>query len=245
MLIAAIHDITNILYKSEIPAVKDILTIPPERMVGSVAEVNKGVFSIERRPYEMRDWRGKAATPMVKSKPVETAYVLKTPVSMGPSNTTGRLMMLASAGNAGTLTKESLAWGLFAFWYKEYRRELTDIHQQHFVLDMAANFGVDYDPFNPKVPDRLLPVLDKARQHAAGGGKYSGLAPADQKFLTSKVISMLKSGEVEEADLSDIEKASIADAYEQVRLSLQSQALGQGWSQAELTDALLNWYELV
>ena len=60
-----------------------------------------------------------AVTPKVDSKPVETAYVLNTPVSMGPSNTTGRLMMLANASNASTVSRESLAWALFAFWYKK------------------------------------------------------------------------------------------------------------------------------
>lgn len=245
MLIAAIHDITNILFKSDVPAVKEIVTIPPERMVGSVAEVNQGRFSIERRPYEMKDWRGKAATPKVDSKPVETAYVLNTPVSMGPSNTTGRLMMLANASNASTVSRESLAWGLFAFWYKEYRRELTDIHPQHFVLDMAANFNVGYDPLRPQVPDRLLPILVKAERHAGQGGTFRQLPPVEQTMLTKKVIGLLQSGTVEEDRLSKIEAASISHLYEQRRSELVSAAMGQGWSQGELTEQLVSWYEQV
>lgn len=245
MLIAAIHDITNILFRNLAPAVKEIVTIPDARMVGSVAEVNQGRFSIEREPYAMEDWRGKSATPKVASKPVETAYVLKTPVSMGPSNTTGRLMMLAQASNASTLSKESLAWGLFAFWYKEYRRELTDIHPQHFVLDMAANFNVGYDPLRPGVPERLLPIQEKARRHAERGGTFSQLPQADQAMLTKKIIGDLQSGTVEEAALSKIDAASIAGLYEDTRVKLQAVAMGSAWAQDELSQALHDWFHEV
>lgn len=246
MLIAAIHDVTNIIYGSGISAVKDILTIPDELLAGSVADVDdEHFFSIKRKPYLMKDWRGKSATPMVSSKPVQTAYVLNTPVSMGPSNTTGRLMMLAAASGASKNFKESLAWGLFAFWYHVYRRELTDIHQQHFVLDMAANFGVDYNPLQPELPERLLPILDRAQLHAKRGGTFFQLTPIDQKYLTIKVRELLKSHEISEENLSKIEKESATLLFNPVQSKLVAAALNQGWTQSDLYDELLHWVDYI
>ena len=153
--------------------------------------------------------------------------------------------MLAQASNASTLSKESLAWGLFAFWYKEYRRELTDIHPQHFVLDMAANFNVGYDPLRPGVPERLLPIQEKARRHAERGGTFSQLPQADQAMLTKKIIGDLQSGTVEEAALSKIDAASIAGLYEDTRVKLQAVAMGSAWAQDELSQALHDWFHEV
>lgn len=72
--------------------------------------------------------------------------LLDNPTDMGPSMTAARMFVLAAAGGARSHQIEALALALFAFWNRTYRRDITDIHRYHFTMDMAANFGVDYDP---------------------------------------------------------------------------------------------------
>jgi len=238
LLTAAIHDVTDILWTNE--DAKPIVTIPDQRKQATIASVRDDRLLFERAVYQDSDWRGKSATPKEASAPIETARVLATPVSMGPSNTTGRMMMLAEASGADVQTRESIAWGLFAFWYREYRRELTDIHRQHFVMDMAANFGVPYDPGQPIVPTRYS-VLERAKQHALLGGRFATLPPSDQLELTDAAVKLLTAGRT----LSEIEKESVRALEARTTKILLGIAMRDGWSQDELTGALVQWYRWV
>ncbi|MFE2409932.1 hypothetical protein ACFXDE_16510 [Kitasatospora sp. NPDC059408] len=105
---------------------------------------------LDRTPVE-RTFRGAAATPNQLDPHVATAGRLGYPVSLGPSRTTGKLIRLAHEAGATPEEKKALAFSLLSLWYTDYRRDLTDIHRYHFVMDMAANFGVDYDPFSRPV----------------------------------------------------------------------------------------------
>lgn len=69
-------------------------------------------------------------------------------------------MKLAHVTGADPQMKESIAYALMALWYTDYRRDLTDIHRYHFVMDMAANFGVPYNPY-------------RAPHNPATGGDYA------------------------------------------------------------------------
>jgi hypothetical protein len=135
---------------------------------GQRAELVTSEF--ERRP--LGDYRGQSATPLQSNAQVATAGKLGYPVSLGPSRTTGKLMMLAQATGATPAMKEAIAWAIFSLWYTDYRRDLTDIHRYHFVMDMASVFGVPYDPVG--VPRR------------PGGGDYTGLIHASLKEARGK-----------------------------------------------------------
>ncbi|BAZ08736.1 hypothetical protein NIES4071_05420 [Calothrix sp. NIES-4071] len=238
LLIAAIHDITDILWSKE--TTKSIVTIPDNCKQGLNAEVNQGQLEYTRKQFEDKDWRGKGATPKETSFPIETSRVLKIPVCMGPSNTTGRMMMLAQASGASVKTKESIAWGLFAFWYNEYRRELTDIHRQHFVLDMAANFGVNYNPEQPVIPERFN-VLTQAQQHSLQGGNYHNFPHELKPMLEHASVQKLKNG----LELSEIEKEATLNVEERTRHKIVILIMQQGGSQEQLTEALSHWYNYV
>ena len=169
-LISAIHDVSELLYKPAVEAereAKRYAEVPEDKLVGKVlldaslpADAPPGRLPDTPPTFETRPlgkYRGTAATPVQGNAQVATAGRLGYPVSMGPSRSVGKLMVLAQSLGASTEMKEGLAWAIFALWYTEYRRDLTDIHRYHFVMDMAANFGVPYDPVAaprpPGVPD--------------------------------------------------------------------------------------------
>jgi hypothetical protein len=237
MLITAIHDVTDILWTND--NTKQIVSIPAARKQSTVAVVHGDQLMMARAAYEDRDWRGASATPKEAAAPIEAARVLATPVSMGPSNTTGRMMMLAEAAGGDVRSRESIAWGLFAFWYKKYRRELTDIHRQHFVMDMAANFGVEYNPGAAVIPRRYIPIRERAREHARNGGTFDDFPGPEKQELTDASVKRLKEG----GKLSRIEKESVAELEETVLERVRSAAMMQGASQRQLDDALLHWFD--
>ena len=171
ILISAIHDVADVLYgndkankKGQGPMAKE-LTVPEEKNLGTIFDqatrlVPKGidqydmqVLTVMKRVPVDRSWRGKQATPRESNPHIRSSRALGMPSDMGPSMTCGRLMMLADYCKADTAMKEAIAWALFAFWNQVYRRDLTDVHRFHFTMDMAANFGVKYNPIEkPKVP---------------------------------------------------------------------------------------------
>ncbi|MFE9417168.1 DUF4157 domain-containing protein [Streptomyces griseofuscus] len=180
-LISAIHDIAEILY--DIKELEQHVTVSEEQFKGYVlkdgaklagprnspawalgdgAGASGGsVDDLERTPVP-NTFRGAMATPNQRNDQVRTAGHLGYPVSLGPSRTTGKLMKLADTTGADPAVKEAIAYSLLALWYTDYRRDLTDIHRYHFVMDMAANFGVAYDPY-------------KAPRNPATGQDYSQL----------------------------------------------------------------------
>ncbi|MEE1782631.1 hypothetical protein PUR71_06800 [Streptomyces sp. SP17BM10] len=123
-----------------------------------------------REPVD-KTFRGRDATPNQLNPQVDTAGRLGYPISLGPSRTTGKMIRLAHEAGATPEEKKALAYSLFSLWYTDYRRDITDIHRFHFVMDMAANFGVDYDPFSRPVhpvsgEDVYGPLIDRAlEQH--------------------------------------------------------------------------------
>ncbi|WP_408996534.1 eCIS core domain-containing protein [Streptomyces europaeiscabiei] len=180
-LISAIHDVAEILYKIE--GMEDHVTVTQEEFKGYVlkgdenpsAERNLPGWTLDgvgpgtgpeldRQPVD-QTFRGDKATPNQRNAQVNTAGRLGFPVSLGPSRTTGKLMKLAHVTGADPQMKESIAYALMALWYTDYRRDLTDIHRYHFVMDMAANFGVTYNPYRaPRNPVTGTNYTDLIRQ---------------------------------------------------------------------------------
>ncbi|MGW2248747.1 WXG100-like domain-containing protein [Kitasatospora sp. NPDC001660] len=171
-LVSAIHDVAELMYNHD--DLKDFVTVtegPNGEFKGYVlsdapdpAAEHKypGWTSpagdapptppMTREPVD-KSFRGKEATPNQLNPQVDTAGRLGYPVSLGPSRTTGKMIRLAHEAGATPEEKKALAYSLFSLWYTDYRRDITDIHRYHFVMDMAANFGVDYDPFSrPRHP---------------------------------------------------------------------------------------------
>ncbi|WP_186080277.1 eCIS core domain-containing protein [Burkholderia gladioli] len=154
-LVAAIHDVQELLYQTRNAELQPRVPDEQERNLlnphalhpldyrgSTYSEDGK---SIERTLVD-RAWRGPDATPRPSNPHVRTAMLLDNPTDMGPSMTAARMFVLAAAGGARSHQIEALALALFAFWNRTYRRDITDIHRYHFTMDMAANFGVDYDP---------------------------------------------------------------------------------------------------
>ncbi|MQS18133.1 hypothetical protein F7Q99_39615 [Streptomyces kaniharaensis] len=169
-LVSAIHDVAELMYNHD--DLKDFVTVtegPGGEFKGYVlsdapdpaAEHRYPGWTspagdppptppMTREPVD-KSFRGKEATPNQLNPQVETAGRLGYPVSLGPSRTTGKMIRLAHEAGATPEEKKALAFSLFSLWYTDYRRDITDIHRYHFVMDMAANFGVDYDPFSRPV----------------------------------------------------------------------------------------------
>ena len=61
-----------------------------------------------------------------------------------------RMLNLADWAGADKAEKTALSYGLFAFWRKDYDHTSEyAYHTQHEVMDMALNFGVDYNLKKP------------------------------------------------------------------------------------------------
>ncbi len=192
-LISAIHDVAEILYA--LGGLREHVEVSEEEFKGYVFKDDQGLGGernspawalggpagapgqetdqLERTPIP-KTFRGAMATPNQNNDQVRAAGRLGYPVSLGPSRTTGKLMKLADRAGADPRVKETIAYSLLALWYTEYRRDLTDIHRYHFVMDMAANFGVAYDPHRPP------------RNPATGADYSAEIAKALQRFRTNQ-----------------------------------------------------------
>lgn len=192
-LISAIHDVAEILYTLD--GLQEHVEVSEEEFKGYVFKDGQGLGGernspawalggpagapgqgtdqLERTPVP-QTFRGAMATPNQNNDQVRAAGRLGYPVSLGPSRTTGKLMKLADRTGADPRVKETIAYSLLALWYTEYRRDLTDIHRYHFVMDMAANFGVTYDPHRPP------------RNPATGADYSAEIAKALQRFRTNQ-----------------------------------------------------------
>lgn len=68
------------------------------------------------------------------------------PLWAGQSMTTVRVENLAEWVGASKMEKTALAWAIFAFWHNDYdHTSQYAYHTLHETMDMAANFGVDYN----------------------------------------------------------------------------------------------------
>ena len=166
--IAAIHDLSDYYHytknNNSFPY-QHITHVPEEKAVASNKEGEKESF------LNARDNDG--IGPQIKLREIypimRAARIHNKPVQGGPSLTTGRLMQMSRDANATVEELEAVAWAIFAFWNQSYTTSASGIHHFHFVMDMASNYGVDYDIRRP-LPDRPPgpPTLAPAPARPAG-----------------------------------------------------------------------------
>lgn len=71
------------------------------------------------------------------------------PIWAGQSFTAMRMINLAEWVGGSTAEKTALAWAIFAFWRKDYDHTSEyAYHTLHEVMDIASNFGVQYNMLN-------------------------------------------------------------------------------------------------
>jgi hypothetical protein len=71
------------------------------------------------------------------------------PIWAGQSFTAMRMLNLADWVGGSTAEKTALAWAIFAFWRKDYDHTSEyAYHTLHEVMDIASNFGVQYNMLN-------------------------------------------------------------------------------------------------
>lgn len=107
----------------------------------------------------------------------------RAPVWAGQSFTAMRMLGLAEWVGASTAEKTALAWGIFAFWRKDYDHTVNyAYHTLHEVMDIASNFGVEYSIRNRK----------GGLEHHRLSSAASGLSPADEANGLKAHIDSLK-----------------------------------------------------
>jgi len=152
-LMVTLHDLMTVALK----LAPTLMTVPRDRTLGTYFRISEqGEPSWSRRPIEgSEDFRyktpkgaGQHFTLKENSGFVMAARVQGMPLWAGPSFTTARMMHLAQLAGARADELEALAWGIFAFWNQCYPTSSTWIHRFHEVMDMAANWGVPYEPFS-------------------------------------------------------------------------------------------------
>ncbi|EDY48922.1 hypothetical protein SSCG_01950 [Streptomyces clavuligerus] len=96
------------------------------------------------------------------------------PVWVGQSETASRIMKIGKLAGADNQELEAAAWALFAFWRLDYDHTVEwGYHTLHEVLDMAHNFGVEYNMLNRDrglrkfQPGALSRELENWRAHFA------------------------------------------------------------------------------
>ena len=165
-LMVTLHDLMTVMRK----LAPGLLEVPRARTLGTFFRINEqGEPSFARRPIDgSEDFRYKTPagarqhfTLKENSGFVMAARVQGMPVWAGPSFTTARMMHMAASAEAGPEELEALAWGIFGFWNQCYPTSSTWIHRFHEVMDMAANWGVPYEPF---AYPRGAPPLHRARR---------------------------------------------------------------------------------
>lgn len=150
--VVTLHDVCDYLKKYAAALVE----VPPEMSQGTWFRINDlGKPEYVRRPIAgTADFRYKTASPdegpytlKENSGYVMAARVQGMPIWAGPSFTTGRMMRMAQWAGASPQEHEALAWAIFAFWNQCYPTSTTWVHRFHEVMDMAANWGVPFEPF--------------------------------------------------------------------------------------------------
>jgi hypothetical protein len=150
--VVTLHDICSYMKKNA----GKVVEVPEDKSVGTYFRINDlGEAEYTRRPIRgTADFRHKGDgkenlnyTLKENSGFVMAARVQGMPIWAGPSFTTGRLMKMAEWAGARPEELEALAWGIFAFWNQCYPTSSTWVHRFHEVMDMAANWGVPFEPF--------------------------------------------------------------------------------------------------
>ncbi len=95
------------------------------------------------------------------TKPIMAARKHKVPLIF-PSYTTARVLRVVKLAGGDKAMLEATALALFCFWKLKYWQNISPVHHYHFVMDMAANFGVDYKPFTYKAS--LVDKVEAYRQ---------------------------------------------------------------------------------
>jgi len=122
------------------------------------------------------------------------------PLWAGQSMTTVRVENLAEWVGASKEEKTALAWAIFAFWHNDYdHTSQWAYHTLHETMDMAQNFGVDYNMLDREAslqtftPDQLKQDLRtkwgalrvSARQALTS---FGGLAEDDPRHASVKPL---------------------------------------------------------
>jgi hypothetical protein len=144
--VAAIHDLTDFYFSFH----QEVVSVPANKQKAS--DVQGAKVDLISPTTKALNFRDKTGTLNEHHEAIFAARVYNKPVQLGPSFTTGRFMEMASQAGATPQEIEALAWGLFAFWNQSYTTSKSGIHRFHFVMDMASNYGVDYD-IRDDVPD--------------------------------------------------------------------------------------------
>ena len=148
--IAAIHDLTDYYFNQpkDQPQYRNLAVVPPEKsMAFSYIPGQKVPLTDHRFTVKVGDKYRRTLNQ--DHAALVAARLHSKPVEVGPSLTTGRFMQAATCAGATPAELEALAWGLFAFWNQSYTTLASGIHRFHFVMDMANNYGVNYDMRNP------------------------------------------------------------------------------------------------
>ncbi|GAB2671479.1 hypothetical protein GCM10027271_34990 [Saccharopolyspora gloriosae] len=137
------------------------------------------------------------------------------PVVAGQSYTTARLLSLSELAGATKQERNSVALGIFAFWRIDYDHTVRlAAHTLHEVLDIAMNFGVDY---NLKAPQR-------------GSLRYPAILAQRVRYTTAKLA----------AQVDPLENAIAAMKND--RASRFARSLGgSGRTAAQLRDILMSF----
>ncbi len=151
--VVTLHDVCDYMKKHA----SALVEVPAEMSQGTWFRINdQGKPEYSRRPIAgTADFRYKTASPndgpytlKENSGYVMAARVQGMPIWAGPSFTTGRMMRMAQWAEASPQEFEALAWAIFAFWNQCYPTSSTWVHRFHEVMDMAANWGVPFQPFS-------------------------------------------------------------------------------------------------
>ena len=150
--VIALHDASGVIKRLE----RDVVEVPDDKALGTFFFIDdqgrpqwtrRQIKGTEDFRYSERETGHKHYTLKENSGFVMAARVQGVPIWAGPSFTTGRLMRMAEWARATPAELEALAWCLFAFWNQRYPTSSTWVHRFHEVMDMAANWGVPFEPF--------------------------------------------------------------------------------------------------
>jgi hypothetical protein len=162
-LVAGIHDLAEGLgevgdHYGEVPNIKCVSTVlvPTEQGYSKV----KTHLLDNRQNLRFREGYlgSRDCTLKEKNDIVVAARDHNMPLEFGPSFTTGRTLqacfeLCRSQGKDAKAFMTCIAWGLFAFWNQDYEKKYSRGHRWHEVMDMALNYGVDYEPYSyPALP---------------------------------------------------------------------------------------------
>ncbi|HET9627075.1 MAG TPA: hypothetical protein VFP84_37205 [Kofleriaceae bacterium] len=137
---------------SNIATVFDVEQGLVRKVIGSDDRSKKGKYSSSTIPLS---WLEQVSTRDPQNPLTHTAALYNMPVWAGNSQTTARMLEFVQWLGASPLEMEAVAWSIFAYWRTEYDKAATPYHTFHEVMDVAANYGVSYEPFVYNAPDLM------------------------------------------------------------------------------------------